>query len=504
MTKQTNHILYFTPLYVILLLMASACVYYYPLTSDDFNYSFTMTDDELRVLNLSDVFEGTKNCFYGVNGRTFSNFMVFLFVNIVPQIGMFALAVLTIGTTMYFITNRMKYAGVLPYLIPIFWVLCPSVNETIYWKTGFMNYALPGMFNVVWLWMFFSCKYFSKQYLLPVLVFSIFVGALHEGASLPLSASLFFYMLINHRKISKTERNMSIAYMIGTLFILFTPATFHRVGLASDVKEPIKIVSFFASLLECYYPYMDILILIILCWINRKYHRLKDYCMDNTLILLILIFSFLMFLALSIISVMPAQRYFYFFHVIVLYLLVEELSLLKALNNRIFITSAFFVSFVVIGFSLAKVLHRKAIVDSELELLSKAEDGIVPVDETYITSDSTHYSNHIIANYYQKPFLIAYPSDIYSRIYINEDAETSSISEEWLEVSDCVYARKMQNEHDSVVYKWTKVIDVPIIRSKKFVSVPNFSVVKSKSGNYYQIFNNNRKYTKVIEVNRVQ
>lgn len=156
------------------------------------------------------------------------------------------------------------------------------------------------------------------------------------------------------------------------------------------------------------------------------------------------------------------------------------------------------------GGALINVLHKKSIVDFELELISKTKDGIVPIDETYITSDSAHYSNQIIANYYQKPFLVAYSHDIYNHIYINEDAKISSISREWLEVSDGIFARKMQNEHDSVVYKWTKVIDMPIVRSKKFVSVPNFSAIKAKSGNYYQILTNGKKYTKVVEISKVQ
>lgn len=135
---------------------------------------------------------------------------------------------------------------------------------------------------------------------------------------------------------------------MGTLLILLTPATFHRIGAANDIKEPMKIVSFLASLLECYKPYMEILFLIVLFRINRKHHKLKDYCMENMLILF-LVFSFLMFLALSVVSVMPAQRFFYFFHVMALFLIVKELSLIKEIKNRVFVVSALLVSFVVGG-----------------------------------------------------------------------------------------------------------------------------------------------------------
>lgn len=200
----------FVILIFLLLLTLSACVYYYPLSSDDFNYSYTMTEEKSRVINFIDVLEGTKVCFFDVNGRTFSNFMVFLFVNLVPQIGMFVLAFITLGLTIVIIVKNTKCATIFPYLFPLFLILCPSINNTVYWKTGFMNYALPGMFNVLWKWLFMNCKNFQSQNYFVIL--SVFVGTLHEGVSLPFSASLFFYLLINRNNTGITEKKMSIAY----------------------------------------------------------------------------------------------------------------------------------------------------------------------------------------------------------------------------------------------------------------------------------------------------
>jgi len=480
-------------LFVITALVA-LCPYFYPIEGDDFIYSFTMDDTDRRVVDFAGVFEGVANCMKIVNGRTFCNFMVFTFVNLVPQWGMYVLAFITMLLTFIAFTCKDSLLKIFPVLFCIFWIFCPDIDDTLKWKSGFMNYAFPGMLNMLYIWLLSKSRSIPNYCKLYLPLFAFFVGSLHEGASLPICGALILFCFFNLSKLQKNDLLLIIPYFLGTILILATPGTFARVGMAGT-EHKLHLIPFLSNIMAL----GALVILIVLRWINRK----KEAGITKYIMLLqfSLVFGLLLFAVLTLISGMPEQRYFYFVHIFAVALIAQELiaiDLFKSLKTNVFFT---LLAFALVGISIYNTLDKKAIAEREMQLFASTTDYVVPADFTDLHSDTTSYSNHLIATYFNKPYLIAYPSPIYYHLYLNEDAPSAPFSTEWKQVSETIFARKMQSPTDIQEVTMTKVIDFPILSSKKFTSSPQSSVFQSKSGTYYQVVTNSKSHTKVIAIN---
>ena len=450
---------------------------------DDFIYSFTLSATNDRVVDLAGVLEGTANCFHYINGRTLVNFLIFLFVNLIPQWGMFLLAFLTFFLTLKLLTsnhapaqssaafrNAVYRSVSVSFLFLLF---CPDIYDTLMWKTGFMNYALPGMLNLLFLHHLHSAAQSSEAFrnavfrrspdsfvtqcfvasafriLLPIGAF--LTASLHEGISLPISGGLIIYLILNFRNITTKQYAAIIPYLLGTLLILLTPGTSARVGLTSS--HTFHLLPFLQGLLHSIPSLITTLLLFLLLWHNRKQTHPILYFLQNTVTLSAILLSLLLFLILSITTGTPEPRYFYFTHILSLSLLssaafrrspdrfVTQCIVASALRNKVF--RSFSVSLLLISYLLFQTHNKRTIAEKEFHLFATTTDYVVPSDFTDLTSDTTLYSNQLIAKYFHKPYLIAYPSPIYYHLYLHEDAPQSSFSPEWLQLTPSLFARKL-------------------------------------------------------------
>lgn len=479
---------------VVISLVAALCPYFYPMEGDDFIYSFTIGDVDKRVENFSDVLDGVANCFRYVNGRTFCNFLVFLFVNLVPQWGMYLLAFVTMLATFLFFERKCSVKNVIPALIFFFWILCPDMEDTLMWKSGFMNYAVPGMLNLLFLWFFSKAKLIRNPYSFFLPFFALLVGSLHEGISLPMCGALAFFCLFNFRGLSKNDLLLIIPYVIGTCLVLFAPGTSVRVGASGG--GGLHLMSMIHSL-----PSMaSLILLVVLKWVNRSKSIDDSKAKDLIVIRLFVVFGILFFLLVSVVSGVPEPRYFYFIHLFSVVLVGQEMLKIGFFKKNLSFAIFSVLAIVAVSLSLYKDLQKKQTVDNELKMFASTTDYVVPADITDLRADSSLYSNHLIALYFHKPYLIGYPSDVYYHLYLNEDAPSSSFSEEWKELSPNKFARKITGAESMKDVKVTKVIDLPLLNGKKFVSSRQGDLVKSKSGSYYQVINNDNSYMKIISM----
>ncbi len=478
---------------LVITLLVALCPYFYPMEGDDFIYSFTMDDSDSRVVDFAGVIEGVRNSMQIVNGRTFCNFMVFTFVNLVPQWGMYILAFITMLLTFLTFTCKDMFLKLFPHLFLIFWFFCPDIYDTIMWKSGFMNYAFPGMLNLLFILLISNSKNIPSKFniILPFVAF--FIGSLHEGASLPICGALLFFSFFNLSRLTRTDILLVIPYFLGTVLILVTPGTFTRVGMAGT-EHHFHLFSFLSNLTAL----GALVVLIILKWINRK--KEVSFTRSTMLLQFSLILGLILFVALSLTSGSPESRYFYFVHIFTVSLIAHELISIKFFSTLRSYLIFSLLSLIVLGFFLYNTLEKQSIANHEFQIFSTTTDYVVPCDFTDLKSDTTLYSNHLIAKYFNKPYLIAYPSPIYHHLYLNEDAPASSFSPEWKQVSPTIFARKMKSATDVKDVKLTKVIDLPILNLKKSISHPNSNIFQSKSGNYYQVVTNGKTYTKVISI----
>lgn len=93
-----------------------------------------------------------------------------------------------------------------------------------------INYIWVGTMNIGFLLIFFD-DYKTKNFTLVWIAFySLICGSLHEGYSLPISAGLGIYVIVNKFKLSLKKIILIIAYYIGTLVEAVAPGNFVRLS----------------------------------------------------------------------------------------------------------------------------------------------------------------------------------------------------------------------------------------------------------------------------------
>ena len=114
-------------------------------------------------------------------------------------------------------------------------------------------YGLSMGINYLWAAVLFLCFLFAFTYgerLLPALLLAFFTGWWNEAFSVPLSAATILYWVIEKDKVSRQQRHMIIALVIGTALVALAPGTLHRALTRDTSSEGIGQILF--SAIECY------------------------------------------------------------------------------------------------------------------------------------------------------------------------------------------------------------------------------------------------------------
>lgn len=89
-----------------------------------------------------------------------------------------------------------------------------------------INYVWPPFFILLWIKYFFSGRRFNCW----LAILAIAVGAMHEGASLPLTAGAIWYVTANRASVNWRQYAMIVLLGIGVAVLILAPCTAYRSG----------------------------------------------------------------------------------------------------------------------------------------------------------------------------------------------------------------------------------------------------------------------------------
>ena len=300
------------------LLLLLVGVFYYmnafePLRCDDLVYQFYWLGERTsdlhepidlnnRIENFNEAFMSQVNHYYVMNGRFSVHFIVSCFCGF-------------IGRSLFSIVNALVYV--------LFLIGCVRLLEFNYEMNSTATIALLWLglpiqyifwysisFAVNYLWTSTALLYYliyfksqistnhcySKPQWIALFFASFIVGTLHEGFSLPLSGSVFLYLLFHKQSLKVGALCMALGLWLGTAFVVFAPGT---IGRASGSLHGMGIGDFLLMKLDVFrYSkrlYLFLVFLIMGIVINKRniLSFLKRYQIEISFI----VFDFIMVLA---------------------------------------------------------------------------------------------------------------------------------------------------------------------------------------------------------------
>lgn len=238
MPKTTNRIL------CTLLLMVVAIVMYFlnlftPLFCDDWHYCF-IYGTQTPIRTIGDIFVSQWHHYFEFNCRFIAHVFVQLFdgllgkntFNVVNAVlfalFLYALAVVTSR-------DRKQYYKIISVAFILTFLFITGFKYVFLWMSGSCNYLWLAIL-LLFFYRLMERDDISPRYNVPLLVYGFICGWSNEAMVLGLAGAYFLYYAF-HRKELNTRRSLMLAGLfIGTLFLIFSPASINR-ALVSSAKQ---------------------------------------------------------------------------------------------------------------------------------------------------------------------------------------------------------------------------------------------------------------------------
>lgn len=227
--------------YFILFVLIWLLTYYTPIDiGDDIAYMFVFGENGHPIHSVIDCFVSQYNHYFVQHGRVPVMFLVQLFDAVLgKELYNICNGIVFCITLFLLIKYTFHKQSVFTIILAVFLVFffIPAFGDTHLWLTGSIDYMWASTFILLFLFLF---RRYSKEspslHLLWVCPFSLIVGMCHEAFSLSLSFGLLVY-LYNERKhlFNTAALPIAIAFIIGTLLLVFAPGTQSRLRLESGI-----------------------------------------------------------------------------------------------------------------------------------------------------------------------------------------------------------------------------------------------------------------------------
>lgn len=216
-----------------------------PLRCDDLMYQFFWSDkphSELlypidlnnRIDSFGEAFSSQLNHYMLMNGRFTVHFIVQCFCGFLGK-PLFNI----INTLIYlaFLYGCLCLTGIKDMkesfvLISLLWLGLP-VQYIFSFDIAFaVNYLWTATACVYFLVLFHTCSRskdkVSHKRLAILFLYGFICGSMHEGFTLPLSGSLFFYVLLHYKQLNTAQIALILGIWTGTLTVVLAPGTLNR------------------------------------------------------------------------------------------------------------------------------------------------------------------------------------------------------------------------------------------------------------------------------------
>ena len=308
MTKQT--ITKYTKMNTLLtkkniLIFILICVPFYilnvltPEFLDDYGYKFIYLKNKIvsdrLIENFSDILISQYNHYMGMNGRAVVHTVAQLFCGIWGK-GIFN--VFNSIVFFVFVYSLVKRTGRFEPKIWILvtgyiWLLFPLFNNAFLWMTGSINYLWTGVIILYFISLYSKLreKEFNVKYL-PLILPGILIGWTHEGASVPLGASLFFISLYNIKSVfKKAYWPLVLGFGIGCIVVVLSPGILSRMENKNQTISLIQRIPVFLNYLYLQFRISYVLLFAIVTAFVYDRKKLLFIIKENMLIVLSYIFA---------------------------------------------------------------------------------------------------------------------------------------------------------------------------------------------------------------------
>jgi uncharacterized protein YhhL (DUF1145 family) len=280
--------------------------YYRESVSDDLIYKYMVEAAPLgpasytyqKVHNFSDVLISQSHQYRYLNGRTIVHIFVQMFTS-VWGLGPFSvfnaiLAIIAITVLVRLTQSAENRKSILmwTFVALALLYLFPSPAGLFYSMAGAFNYLLPITTSTIFFILLGKVKAgeLSKTGIIIFSIFAFVAGWTMEAFTLPISGGLFFWLIINRKKV-----NFSIApiimFWIGTAILVLAPGNYVRLGSGgSRLTMLLQAFKYFGQIKLFW-------LMLIACIVYRIKNKngFKAFCKQNQLYILIITISILFF-----------------------------------------------------------------------------------------------------------------------------------------------------------------------------------------------------------------
>lgn len=247
--KQRLTLILFATMVLLLFVLIYLLNRIYPLSLDDWDYSFIHGASELKkVSSISDIFISQYNHYFSWGGRSVVHFIAqFLLMQKIWVMDLLnTMAYVICLIFMYRISNINKKTNcyLFFYINLAFWFLLPEFSSSVFWIVGSSNYLWGSLLRIVFLFPF--CVYFintdDRKYrdtfikCILFFVFGIIAGWTNENTALGmlfLLACLLIYLKMNKQPIPKWFLFGLLGAIVGYVIMFVAPGNFVRAGNAT-------------------------------------------------------------------------------------------------------------------------------------------------------------------------------------------------------------------------------------------------------------------------------
>lgn len=236
---------------VIVFLLSLFCEW----NKDSLRYTFIVPPDgsigNIPIQNINDIWHSQLNHYMAWNGRFIVHFIIQFFCGIA---GKTTFSICNAIMWILLIQNMSKFSDSRnnqhPEIISST-ILCIFLFSSLPFDPAYdINYVWVSYVIVLWMRLFFHNKKSNLTTLIGVGLLSIIAGQLHEGFSIPICATLIFWLIKNHGKHSKRQYIMGICFAIGSIILIVAPGNFIRLQEGSN--ENISMLQIIEKIPACF------------------------------------------------------------------------------------------------------------------------------------------------------------------------------------------------------------------------------------------------------------
>lgn len=315
--QKNKYIIYAITLLAVCTLLFTFLNMQIPKVIDDYPYSRSFVGvsnmDEDQDMNgvissFGDLWDSQVSHYSAINGRFPVHFIVQYFCCIAGKIpfniiqGLFFLLWILLASRITKLASTKEFLpkGAIALLLMLVFFSDPS---------SFYN-GIAYSINYLWvplLFLAFFCMFDMKgkaSWAIYPLVFAC--GFSNEGFTLPLTAALFIMLVLNRKEASRQAWIIVALMIIGNIILVAAPSNFNRLASVKDTVDATSPVVFHLMGLKAFRIVYIWFILafgyICLALVRTRQIPLNEitrYCKENQLYLLMIVFSFLMSLAIG-------------------------------------------------------------------------------------------------------------------------------------------------------------------------------------------------------------